>query len=160
MHEFGHTIVADQVGASGNRINFFKEKNGSFFLGTSTVSHIEPKSTLPYVMGGEFFVDLTFEQALKDYRKSPSVYNKSLLLISGTDFLIYTMYVLATDNKNASYDPVTISQETGLSMEELFSVLMAKSMINAYRVYSGEDKVVPYFTVSTHSAALNLGIPF
>jgi len=160
IHEFGHAIVAEQVGASGNRVDFFKQQGGSFFLGKSTISDIDPKSNLPYVMGGEYFVDFTFEHALKKYRKSPSLYNKSLLLFSGTDFLIYTMYVLYKDSDNSSYDPVTISRETGLSMDELFALVLAKTMLNAYRVHSGEDKVVPYFTVNTYSAALNFAIPF
>lgn len=160
MHEFGHAIVAGQVGASGNSVGFFKQQNGSFFLGTSTVSHIEPESRLPYVMGGEFFADLTFEQALKEYRKSPSIYNRSLLLFSGTDFLFYCIYAFSTDSENTSYDPVTISQETGISKGALISLVLAKTMLNAYRIHSGEDRVVPYFTVDNNSAALNFAIPF
>jgi hypothetical protein len=160
MHEFGHAIVAGQVGASGNSIGFFKQQNGSFFLGTSNVSYIKPESKLPYVMGGEFFADLTFEQALKGYRKSPSLYNKSLLLFSGTDFLLYCVYAFGTDSNNTSYDPVTISRETGLSKSALISIALAKTMLNAYRVNSGVDKVIPYFTVDNQSAALNLAMPF
>lgn len=160
MHEFGHAIIAGQVGASGNNVAFFKQQNGSFFLGTSSVSHIEPESRLPYVMGGEFFVDLTFEQALKAYRKSPSVYNKSLLIFSGADFLFYCVYAFGTDSNNTSYDPVTIANETGLSKSALISIVLAKTVLNVYRVQSGEDRVIPYFTVDNRSAALNLGIPF
>lgn len=160
IHEFGHAIVAEQVGASGNRVNFFTQEGGSFFLGKSSVSDIEPKSRLPYVMGGEYFVDLTFEQALKEYRKSPSLYNKSLLLFSGADFLFYCVYAFSTDSDNTSYDPVTISRETGLSKSELISIVLAKTMLNAYRVHSGVDKVIPYFTVDNQSAALNFAIPF
>lgn len=160
MHEFGHAIVAEQMGASGNEVGFFTQQDGQFFLGKSTVSHIEDKSRLPYVMGGEFFVDLTFEQALKEYRKSPSVYNKSLLIFSGADFLFYCVYAFSTDSNNTSYDPVTIRNETGLSQSELISIVLAKTVLNAYRIHSGVDKVIPYFTVSNQSAALNLGIPF
>ena len=160
MHEFGHAIVAGQVGASGNNVGFFKQQNGQFFLGTSSVTNIKTESRLPYVMGGEFFADLTFEQALKEYRKSPSTYNKSLLLFSGSDFLFYCLYAFSTDNENTSYDPVTISRETGISQDELLSLVLAKTMINAYRIHSGEDRVVPYFTVDNNSAAINFAIPF
>lgn len=160
MHEFGHAIIAGQVGASGNEVGFFTQQDGQFFLGKSSVSHIEDKSRLPYVMGGEFFADLTFEQALKEYRKSPSVYNKSLLIFSGADFLFYCVYAFSTDSNNTSYDPVTIRNETGLSQSELISIALAKTILNAYRVHSGVDKVIPYFTVSNQSAALNFAIPF
>lgn len=160
MHEFGHAIIAGQVGASGNSLGFFKQQNGQFFLGTSSVTHIKSESRLPYVMGGEFFADLTFEQALKEYRKSPSAYNKSLLLFSGSDFLFYCLYAFSMDSENTSYDPVTISRETGLSQGALISLALTKTVLNAYRIHSGEDRIVPYFTVDNNSAAINFAIPF
>jgi len=33
-------------------------------------------------------------------------------------------------------------------------------MINTYRIYSGQDKVIPYFTINSSSAALNLSVPY
>jgi hypothetical protein len=111
-------------------------------------------------MGGEFFADLTFEHALQDYRKKPTMFNQALLLSSGIDFAFYCFYAFYASEDHPEFDPVTISEETGLSRDHLFSIVLAKTMINAYRVYSGEDRVIPYFTVDKHSAMLNLDIPF
>ena len=160
MHEFGHEVVANHVDAEGTQLNFFKKQGGQFFLGTSKVQHMDSRSKLPYTMGGEFFVDLTFEHALQDYRENPNTYNKSLLLYSGTDFLWYCFYVFYISSDNPAYDPITISKETGISRDTLFSVALAKTILNAYRVYSGQDRVIPYFTVDKYSAGLNIMIPF
>lgn len=159
-HEFGHEVVAQHVGATGTDLNFFKTMNGQFFLGTSVVDNIADESVLPYTMGGEFFADLTFEHALQDYRQSPNLYNKALLLSSGLDFTWYCLYAFYVGNESPSYDPITISEETGISRDMLFSVVVAKTMINAYRVYSGNDTVIPYFTVDKNSAMLNIAFPF
>jgi len=159
VHEFGHEVVANNVGAEDSKLNFFKKSGGNFFLGTSTVSNIDQGSILPYAMGGEFFADLTFEHALQGYRNSPNTYNRSLLLISGTDFLWYCFYAFYVSNDNPSYDPITISKETGISKDMLFSVALAKTLANAYRIYSGQDKIVPYFKVDRSSASLNFMIP-
>lgn len=160
VHEFGHEVVANYVDAEGSELNFFKKSGGDFFLGTSHVDKIDDRSMLSYTMGGEFFADLTFEHALKSYRNSPTSYNKSLLLTSGTDFLWYCLYAFYIVDDNPSYDPIAISGETGISRDMLFSVALAKTMINAYRIYSGHDAVVPYFKVDRHSASLNIMIPF
>jgi hypothetical protein len=160
VHEFGHEVVANYAGAEGSRLNFFQKSGGDFFLGTSHVDKIDERSVLPYTMGGEFFADLTFEHALKDYRNNPNTYNKSLLISSGADFLWYCLYAFYISGDNPSYDPITISKETGISRDTLFSVALAKTMINAYRVYSGNDVLVPYFRVDKYSASLNIMIPF
>ena len=159
-HEFGHAIIGDHVGATGNTVSFFEKRGGQFFLGMSSVDNIKAESKLPYTMGGEFFADLTFEHALKSYRKNPNFYNKSLMLYSGTDFLWYCFYAFYVSDGHSSFDPVTVAQETGLTQDELFSIVLAKTMINTYRVYSGQDRVIPYFTVNSSSAALNLSVPF
>jgi len=160
VHEFGHEVVAKQVGAQGSRINFFEKSGGDFFLGTSSVEQIDERSVLSYAMGGEFFADLTFEHALRDYRTSPNTYNKSLLVTSGADFLWYCLYAFYISGDNPSYDPITISRETGMSRDTLFSVALAKTLINAYRVYSGNDLIVPYFKVDKYSTSLNFIVPF
>lgn len=160
VHEFGHEVVANYVDAEGSELNFFKKSGGDFFLGTSHVDEIDSRSILPYTMGGEFFADLTFEHALKSYRNSPNTYNKSLLLTSGTDFLWYCFYAFYIADDNPSYDPIAISSETGISRDMLFSVALAKTMINAYRIYSGHDAVVPYFKVDRYSASINIMFPF
>jgi hypothetical protein len=159
-HEFGHALVGEHVGASGNTVNFFNKQGGQFFLGMSSVKSIKAESKLPYTMGGEFFADLTFEHALKSYRKKPNFYNTSLLLYSGTDFLWYCIYAFYLSDGHSGFDPNTISRETGLSEDELFSIVLAKTIINTYRIYSGQDRVIPYFSVNSSSAALNLSVPF
>ena len=159
-HEFGHAIIGDRVGATGNTVSFFEKQGGQFFLGMSSVKNIKSESKLPYTMGGEFFADLTFEHALKSYRENPTFFNKSLMLSSGADFLWYCFYAFYISEGNSSFDPITVAKETGLSKDELFSIVLAKTMINTYRIYSGKDRVIPYFTVSSSSAALNLSVPF
>ena len=69
-------------------------------------------------------------------------------------------YAFYASDDHPEFDPVTIAAETGLSRDHLFSIVLAKTMLNAYRIYSGEDRVIPYFTVDKHSAMLNLDIPF
>jgi len=156
----GHVVVADYVGASGTRFNFFKKQGDTFFLGTTTVEEIDDKSILPLSMGGGMASDLTFEHALQSYRKKPNVYNKSLLFFSGIDFLWYSAYAFYLSEGHSNYDPIAISEETGISKDALFYIAIAKTMLNAYRVYSGEDRVIPYFTVDKSSAILNISIAF
>lgn len=158
-HEFGHEIVANYVGAEGSKLNFFSKSGGDFFLGTSSVEKIDDKSVLPYTVGGEVFADLTFEHALRSYRHNPNSYNKSLLVVSGADFAWYCFYSFYVSADNPAYDPITISKETGLSRDALFSLALTKTLINAYRVYSGSDILVPYFKVDNKSASLNFIIP-
>ena len=53
IHEAGHYIMADEVGAEGNNLNFFKKDRDSFFLGLSTVTHIDEKARPSYHLAGE-----------------------------------------------------------------------------------------------------------
>ena len=160
VHEFGHAVVADYVGVSSNRMAFFNKEGDQFFLGTSYVEGIEEESALSYTMGGEFFADLTFEHALQSYRNKPSGYNKALLFYSGTDFLLYSFYAFYMTDGHESFDPNNVSKETGLSEDVIFSIVLAKTALNAYRIFSGNDTVIPYFTVDKDYAALNIAIPF
>lgn len=159
VHEIGHAAVADYAGARGNTLAFFKQSGGQFFLGMSTVEHIDDDAWFPYTVGGEFFADLTFEHALRGFRKNPNMYNRSLLLFSGLDFLWYCMYSFYLTNGDPGFDPVSMSEQTGLSGDQLVAIAAAKTALNILRVYSGVDKVVPYFTVSSHAAFLNLAFP-
>ncbi len=160
LHEFGHEVVANYVGATGTRLDFFKREDEQFFLGTSSVETIDDRSMLPYAMGGEFFADLTFEHALQNYRKKPSTFNKSLMLASGGDFLWYCTYAFYISDGHQNFDPEHLKNETGLSEGAIFSIVAAKTLINAYRAYSGEDRIIPYFSVDKYSASLNIMIPF
>lgn len=160
LHELGHKVVGDYVGATGTSLNFLKKLDNKFFLGHSSYEQIDEKSILPFSMAGEVATDMVFEHALKAYRKSPNIYNKSLLFFSGTDFLWYSSYAFYLSKGHPHFDPISISKETGISRDMLFSVALAKTIVNAYRVYSGQDKIIPYFTIDKYSAFLNIGIPF
>ncbi len=159
FHEFGHEVVANYVDAKGTRLDFFKREGDQFFLGTSTVEEIDERSLLPYTMGGEFFADLTFEHALRDYRNKPTTFNKSLMLASGGDFLWYCFYAYYLSEGHPNFDPISVSEKTGLPRDTIFSIVAAKTMVNAYRAYSGQDKIIPYFSVDKYSASLNVIIP-
>jgi len=58
------------------------------------------------------------------------------------------------------YDPNLIREETGLSKEVLLSLVMAKSLLNTYRVINKNAKFVPMIWVDKDSAALVFPIPF
>ena len=159
-HELGHAVVADYVGAGGARMNFLTTQNGNFFLGSTTYNRLNDKEKLPLSMGGAVASDITFEHALQSYRKNPNLYNKSLLFFSGMDFLWYSAYALYLGDGNSYYDPVAVSEQSGLSKNTIFTVALAKAVMNAYRVYSGQDRVIPYFTVDKTSAVLNITVIF
>lgn len=53
-------------------------------------------------------------------------------------FLAYTLTANCVAADEDMYDPNLIREETGLSKEELLSLVMAKSIVNAYMV-SNED---------------------
>lgn len=159
-HELGHAVVADYVGAGGARMNFLTTQNGNFFLGSTTYNRLNDDEKLPLSMGGAVASDITFEHALQSYRKNPNMYNKSLLFFSGVDFLWYSAYAFYLSDGNSYYDPVAVSEHSGLSKNTIFTVALAKVVMNAYRVYSGQDRVIPYFTVDKTSAVLNIGIIF
>lgn len=160
LHELGHDIVADRVGATGSRLNFLTSKNGQFFMASSTVQSIEDRSRLPYNMGGEWAADLTFEYALESYRSNPSIYNKSLMFFSGTDMLWYSLYAFYLSDKHEELDPIAVTKYNNISQEAVLSVALAKTVINAYRIYSGNDKIIPHFTVERESVTLNFKVAF
>jgi hypothetical protein len=160
LHELGHVVVADYVGATGTRLNFLKKQNGNFFLGSTTVEQIDNKSLLPLSMGGAVASDLTFEHALQNYRKQPTLYNKSLLFFSAADFLWYSAYAFYLSDGHPHFDPISISNRAGISKDLIFSIVLAKTIVNTYRVYSGQDRVIPYFTVDKNSAILNISMAF
>jgi hypothetical protein len=160
LHEIGHDIMADHISAEGSSLSFLTSRDGQFFLALSTVEAIEDHSRLPYNMGGEFAADLTFEYALNSYRGNPTLYNKSLMFFSGTDLLWYSLYAFYLSDGHEALDPVAITRYNGISKEAVLSVAVAKTIINAYRIYTGEDKVVPHFLVDNDSVTLNFRVPF
>lgn len=162
LHEGGHALAAYHAGAKNVSLKFLQKNGGKFYLGLANYEGMDDKAKVPYSMGGEFAADLTFEYALQSYKDKPSVYNKTLLVLSGTDFLRYCVYsfYLTKGNDSSYYDPVVVARETGISKDALFAVALAKTAINAYRVYSGNDRIIPYFTVDKNSAVFNLMTAF
>jgi hypothetical protein len=160
LHEMGHQVVANEVGADSPRMSFFTRKGGRFYPGLSTHKSIPQESKLPYAAGGERMAGYTFEYAIQSYHSKPTTYNKALMFFSCTDFLVYTLMANYSSPKNDTYDPNLIREETGLSKEVLLSLVMAKSFLNAYRVMNPDAKVVPMIWVDEESAALLLSIPF
>lgn len=145
VHESGHYIMAHMAGAEDVQLNFFTVKGGNLYLGLSTARGLDPASSLSYKAAGEAAGSYLFDAALESYRTYPTTYNRSLLFFSGTDFFWYTLYAFyLTGNQNPSYDPVGISRETGLSAEAILSIATIQTTLNAYRIYSGNDDVMPY----------------
>lgn len=151
IHETGHYVIANQSGAEGNTLNFFTKDNNSFFLGLSTVTEIESKAKPAYHLAGEVASSYTFELALRKYREKNTTYNRALMFFSMTDFLWYTTYAFyVAPYKNAKFDPIGISDTTGIDRDKIFMVALAHTSLNAIRVLTGEDRVIPYYMLDRH----------
>jgi hypothetical protein len=161
IHESGHVLVAEGVGADKATFKFFGEENGSFFLGLSTATGIPDESVLPYRLGGEIAASYTFELALQSFRREPTTYNRSLLFFSGTDFFWYTVFAFyLAPREDDRYDPVGIRESTGFSRGVVFAAAATQLATNAWRIMSGTDAVAPSFSYDQHSALLNLTFRF
>lgn len=160
FHEMGHQVVAQEVGATNSKVSFLTSRDGNFYLGLSTYSDIPKKSILPYAVGGERMAGFTFDYALESYRQQPTTYNKALMFFSCTDFLVYTLLSNYTNYASGMNDPEIIRDETGCSKELLLSLVLGKSLINAYRVMNPEARFSPVVWVDDDSAALMLRFPF
>lgn len=161
LHEAGHYIMADQSGAEGNSLNFFKNDRDSFFLGLSTVTNIDDRAKPSYHLAGEVAASYTFEMALKRYREEGTTYNSALMFFSMTDFLWYTAYAFyLSPVENSKFDPIGISNSTGISRDTIFLVAFTQSSLNALRAYTGQDRFIPYFTIDRYSIGFSVKIPF
>lgn len=160
LHELGHQLVAEEVGTDSPRIHFFTKKNGKFYPGLSTHRGIPEESRLPYAVGGEWMAGFTFEYALQSYHLKPTTYNRALMLFSGADFLAYTLLSNYLHPENNLYDPNLIRKETGLSKEALLSLVMAKSIMNAHRVFNEDAAFMPMIAVDKTSAAFMVRFRF
>jgi hypothetical protein len=109
-------------------------------------------------MGWEFAADLTFEYALDSYRRKQTLYNKSLMFFSGTDLLWYSLYAFYLFDGQEELDPIAVTKYNNVSQVAVLSMALAKTIINAYRIYSGEDKVVPHFLVDRDSVTLSFRV--
>ncbi len=161
IHETGHYVIANQAGAEGNTLNFFTKDKNSFFLGLSTVTKIDSKAKPGYHLAGEVASNYTFELALRKYRENNTTYNRALMFFSMTDFLWYTTYAFyVAPYQNGKFDPIGISNTTGIDREKIFLVALAHTSLNALRVYSGEDRVIPYYMLDKHFIGFGIKVPF
>ena len=160
FHEMGHHVVAQEVGADSPRMNFFTRRGGTFNPGLSTYEDIPKESRLPYAVGGERMTSLTFEYALESYRDKPSTYNKALIFFGCADFLAYTLLANYVNTDADMYDPNLIREEIGCSKEALLSLVLAKSLLNTYKVMNPEANFSPVIWADKTSVALLLRFPF
>jgi hypothetical protein len=160
LHELGHQVVADEVGAQDHKMSFLAQKNGQFYLGLSTYEAIPEKSVLPYAVGGERMASLTFEYGLESYRQNPTTFNKALMFFSTVDFLGYTLLANYVNPTDSMYDPTLIRQETGASKELILSLVLTKSLVNAYRVFNPECRWMPIIETDLTSARFMLSYHF
>ena len=73
LHEVGHQVVAEDVGADTPRMKFFTRHDGRLYPGLSTHRGIPEESKLPYAVGGERMAGYTFEYALHSYQQADDV---------------------------------------------------------------------------------------
>ncbi len=161
IHETGHYLIASQAGAEGNGLNFFTRDKNSFFLGLSTVSKIDSRAKPGYHLAGEVASNYTFELALRKYREDNNTYNRALMLFSMTDFLWYSTYAFyVAPYKDGKFDPIGISDTTGIDRDKVFLVALAHTSLNLLRVYTGKDRVIPYYMLDKHFIGFGVKAPF
>jgi len=160
LHELGHQVVAEEVGADTPQISFFTRRNGRFYPGLSTYKNIPEQSKLPYAVGGDRMAGVTFDYALQSYRYQRTTFNKALLFFSCADFFVYTLLGNYVHPENDLYDPNLIREETGLSKGALLSIVAVKSLLNAYRVVNEDARFFPMIAVDHNSAAFLIGFQF
>ncbi len=73
------------------------------------------------------------------------------MFFSGTDFLWYTVYTFYISGGASHSDPMMLHEETGLNKESILGIALTHTLLNFYRVYSGQDTIVPYFTYDRDS---------
>jgi hypothetical protein len=160
IHEVGHQIVADEVGAKNHHIRFFAKDNGQFYFGLSSYNSIPAKSRLPYAAGGERMSVYTFEYGLQSYREQPSTYNKALLFFSTVDFLSYTLVANYLEPENEKFDPNAIRKEIGCSKELLLGFALTKTLINTYRISHKDANIMPLIETSRDGVLFLVGFKF
>ena len=160
LHEMGHHVVAQDVGAVSPQMSFFTQKGGKLYPGLSTCRSVPNESRLPYAVGGDRMAGYTFEYALESYRRTPTTYNKALMFFSCADFLFYTFLSNYVDPDNEMCDPNLIRAETGCSKEMLLGLVMTKTLLNTYRVMNPDTNFAPTIWVDRRSAALLFSLRF
>ncbi len=160
FHEMGHQVVAEKVGADSPKMHFFTTKDGKLYPGLSSYKNIPKESKLPYAVGGDRMTGYTFEYALQSYHRNPTTYNKALMFFGCADFFAYTLLANYVHPDNDMYDPNLIREETGLSKELLLSLVMAKSLMNTYRIFNENANFTPIIRVDNDSAAFMIRFEF
>ncbi|MGA1868675.1 MAG: hypothetical protein ACMUJM_09005 [bacterium] len=160
FHEMGHHILAYEVNAENHKMAFFVRQNGKMYPGLSMADSIPKESVLPYAAAGDQMAGITFEYGLQCYRRNPTTFNKALMLFSTTDFLIYTILGNYINDDNEFYDTNIIRQETGCNKTALLSVALAKTMLNTYRIMSGDDRFIPMIQTGENWAAFVIKYSF
>ncbi len=156
LHELGHQLVADEVGVTNHKITFFTEKKGEFYLGLSTFDSIPKESRLPYAMGGERMVSVSFEYHLEAYQRNPTTFTKAMLFFDNFDFLAYTLIANYINDDNYGYDPTLMRKEMGMSKEIMLSLVLAKTALNTWRVFYPETPWAPLLTSDHNSVRFQL----
>jgi hypothetical protein len=160
MHEMGHHVVANEVGAEGNKIGFMVQKDGQLYPGLATYTNIPAESKLSYAVGGEKMAGITFEYALMSYREKPTTFNKALMFFSTVDFVAYTFMANYINPDDPYYDPNLIRKETGCSKELLMGIVLTKALANSYRIYNEDARLIPEIRTDHNSAAFVLNYRF
>ena len=153
-------MLAEDVGVDSPQMTFFNNNNGRFYPGLSTHQNIPRESRLPYAVGGYRMEGYTFEYALQSYRHKPTTHNRALMFSSCADSLAYTLLANYVQPDNDMYDPNLIREETGLSKESLLFLVMAKSIVNTYRVFNESATFAPIITVGKTTAAFLVRFSF
>ncbi len=160
LHEMGHEVVADAVGAKSQKISFFTRKDGKFFAGLATFNSIPKESKLPYALGGERMEGFVFDYALQSYRDDPTAFNKALVFFSGMDFLANTLVATFIFPDHAMCDQNIIRTETGCSKELMLSMAIAKTFLNAYRLMNEDANFTTMIEVDKSTAIFEVRFEF
>jgi len=82
------------------------------------------------------------------------------MFFSCADFLAYTLLANYVRPEEDMYDPNLIRKETHCSKGELLTLVMAKTLLNTYRVFNPEANFAPVIWTDKRSAALLLRFSF
>jgi hypothetical protein len=72
----------------------------------------------------------------------------------------YTFLANYINPDDPYYDPNIIRNETGCSKELLMGMVLTKALVNGYRVYNAEARLIPEIRTDYHSAAFVLNYHF
>lgn len=160
LHELGHQLVADEVGVTNHKITFFTHKRGEFYLGLSTYDSIPKESRLPYAMGGERMVSVSFEYNLEAYQRNPTTFNKAMLFFDTFDFFAYTLLANYVNPDNYCYDPTLMRAEMGMSKGMMLSLVTIKTALNTWRIFNPQTHWSPVLESDFNSVRFQLRYRF